>query len=75
MSGIQRFLTSILPSKWAADMEAESRSWMVQCPSCGHARSVWELGGIRWKAAGSPRRYMRCPQCGEAGWHTIARAN
>jgi len=73
MSVIQKLLTSILPSKWAAGMEAESRNWMVRCPSCGHTRSVWELGGIRWKATGNPVRYMLCPQCGKSGWHTVAR--
>jgi transposase-like protein len=71
MTGIQKLLISILPKKWAADMEAESRSWMVRCPSCSFERSVWELGGIRWKAAGNPRRHMHCPQCGNSGWHTI----
>ncbi len=73
MSGIQKLLTSILPRRWAADMEAESRNWMVTCPSCGYARSVWDMGGVRWKAAGTPRRYLTCPQCGKAGWHKVAR--
>ena len=73
MSSIQRFFTSLLPKKWAADMEAESRTWVVRCPSCGFERSIWDLGGIRWKAAGNPRRYLSCPQCGKAGWHTVER--
>ena len=29
-------------------------------------RSVWDTGGIRYKAAGTSRRYMRCPSCGQA---------
>jgi hypothetical protein len=52
-------------------MERESRSWIARCP-CGHARSVWELGGIRWKAKGTPRRLMRCPACGNSSWHLIS---
>ena len=72
MSLFQRLFKAILPPRWAASMEADSRSWMVRC-RCGFARSVWELGGIRWKAAGEPRWYRRCPQCGERSWHKVAR--
>ncbi len=72
MSFSQRLFTAILPRRWAESMEAESRSWMVRCP-CGCERSVWELGGIRWKASGQPRRYMRCPKCGQLAWHSVTR--
>jgi len=54
MTPIQKFLTRMLPEKWAASMEEESRSWIARCPHCGSEKSVWDLGGIRWKAAGSP---------------------
>jgi hypothetical protein len=59
-AGVQRLATEA--------MEAESRGWMVQCPKCGAERSVWEMGGIRYKAAGSPRWYRRCPGCGKLAW-------
>ncbi len=72
MSGIQKFFAAIMPRRWAESMEAHSRSWMVRC-SCGHARSVWDIGGIRWKAAGRPRWYMKCPQCGQRSWHKVSR--
>ena len=74
MSGIQSFLQKILPKKWADDMEAESRNWMARCP-CGHERSIWDLGGVRWKAAGNPRRLLACPACGQNTWHTIIKKN
>ena len=71
MTFLQRFLISIFPKSWADDMEAESRHWMVRC-SCGFERSLWDLGGIRWKAKGSPPRwYMRCSHCGQRSWHTV----
>lgn len=73
MSAIQKLFATFLSPKASADMEAESRSWTLRCPSCGLERSIWEIGGIRWKAAGSPRKYARCPQCRKAGWHTIYR--
>lgn len=53
MTFLQRLLTSMFPGSWADDMEAESRRWMVRC-SCGFERSLWDLGGIRWKAKGGP---------------------
>jgi hypothetical protein len=57
----------------AARMEAESRNWMIRCPACGYERSVWETGGIRYKASGTTRQLRQCPQCGERTWHTIYR--
>jgi hypothetical protein len=46
---------------------------MVRCRSCGFARSIWDLGGIRWKAKGTKWTWGRCPNCGKRGWHTISR--
>lgn len=72
LSLIQRIFVALLPRRWAESMEAHSRSWMVRC-RCGSARSVWESGGIRWKAAGEPRWYRPCPRCGERSWHKVTR--
>lgn len=74
MSRAQRFLTRFGGPELAAAMEAHSRAWLVQCPNCGHERSIWELGGIRYKAAGNPRMRLRCPKCGQAGWHKVYKA-
>ena len=72
MSAIQSFFKAILPRSWAADMEAQSRAWKMRCP-CGCEKSVWEAGGIRWKATGNPKRRMKCPACGETTWHTVTK--
>lgn len=72
MSRIQRIITALVPRSWAASMEAESREWMMQCP-CGYERSLWDAGGIRGKAAGTTRTFLRCPHCGQRTWHTISR--
>ena len=53
-------------------MQTESRSWMIRC-TCGHEKSVWDSGGIRWKARGTPRRFRRCPNCGQTTWHVVYR--
>jgi ribosomal protein S27E len=73
MSWIQNLLTSILPRRWAEEMEAESRTWMLRCKDCDSERSVWEAGGVRWKAAGRPSRLVHCPRCGRITWHTVYR--
>jgi hypothetical protein len=72
MNSLQKFFINIFPKSWAENMLAGSRSWMMRC-ECGFEMSVWEAGGIRWKAAGNPRRYMRCSGCGQSSWHTVYR--
>lgn len=72
MSAIQRLFTRLLPRAWAADMEADSRMWMIRCP-CGYEQSIWDIGGIRWKAVGNSRSFRRCIQCGKLTWHTLYR--
>jgi hypothetical protein len=74
LSGSQRFLTRWVGPETAAAVQAHSRAWLVQCPNCGLERSIWEIGGVRYKAAGNPRRRMRCPRCGQAGWHEVHKA-
>lgn len=71
LSGTQKFIKLFVPSSLFASMEAESRSWMVKCSNCNHERSIWELGGIRWGAAGNPKRKQLCPNCMQMNWHTV----
>jgi hypothetical protein len=73
VSFIQKVITAIVPRSWAQAMEVESRAWQARCEACGLEGSVWELGGIRWKAAGNPRRRLPCPECKHATWHRIER--
>ena len=72
MSLFQRCIAAFLPRRLVEAMEAESRAWIVRC-SCGFEQSVWELGGIRYKAAGQPRWFRKCQQCSQRSWHTISR--
>ncbi len=74
LSFAQRLFTGLVDDETAAAMEAHSRAWLVTCPNCGHVRSIWDLGGIRYKAAGNPRTYQRCPGCGKGGWHRVSKA-
>ena len=73
MNFLQELLMAIVPRRWADEMEAESRSWVLHCNVCGLERSVWEVGGVRWKAAGRSSRRMHCPRCGQTTWQTLCR--
>lgn len=61
----------LLGPEGAVAAEAESRAWLVTCPHCGFSRSVWDMGGVRYKAAGTPRRLLGCRNCGRRGWHQV----
>ena len=74
LSRTQRLVTRLVGPETAAAMEAHSRAWLVRCLKCGHQRSVWELGGIRYKAVGEQRNLMRCPSCGALSWHKMSKA-
>jgi hypothetical protein len=54
-----------------ARMEAESRQWMCRCLTCGTTRSVWEAGGVRYRAAGRSRVLLRCPTCRRLRCHLV----
>ena len=73
MSLIQRCAKLMLPKKWSESLEAESREWMISCP-CGFSRSIWDIGGIRWKAKGERKVLMMCGICRERTLHTISQA-
>lgn len=63
MGKLQELLATLLPDAWAASLESESRSWRMRCP-CGAETSIWDMGGVRWKGAGQPRRVGKCAACG-----------
>lgn len=58
-----RKLINMISPELASRMEAESRKWMMQCPKCGHEVSVWDSGGIRYRASGTVWRLGRCSKC------------
>ena len=70
MSAVQRLAKKLLPKRIVDAMEAESRQWRVVC-ACGHDRSIWDIGGIRYKATGKPRTLLKCPECGKRTWHRV----
>lgn len=74
MSFIQNLFKTLLSKEKAEAMEVESRDWTLECPRCGHEVSVWEVGGIRYKASSNTRgSVIRCQQCGERTLHRLYR--
>lgn len=65
----------LLGPEGAAAAEAQSKAWLLVCPNCGFSRSIWEMGGIRYKATGGTAlKLVHCPSCGQTGWHRTVRA-
>jgi hypothetical protein len=73
MSRLQRFFKWIMPRKWFEAAKADSKLWMVKCP-CGAGRSIWDIGGLRWKGGGKPKTWMRCEACDERRWMTVEKS-
>lgn len=73
MSITQSIILKILPF-WAESIERESREWKVTCLDCKSEKTIWELGGIRWKAASVGKRIrVHCSHCNEPKWSTVSR--
>lgn len=63
MTLIQKMIAR-LPQSWYEAIRSESESWIFTCPECGVARSVWEIGGVRYKAVSVGKRSLVwCLQC------------
>lgn len=70
MNGMQRFFSWLFGS----GVERESREWMVECGHCHHTDSVWDLGGIRYKASGTKRSGGLCRKCGRFSMRRVYRS-
>lgn len=57
------------------EAEADSRAWFMTCGKCGKVSSIWDIGGVRYKAVGRPRSWFWCPACNKGSWSTIQRAD
>jgi uncharacterized Zn finger protein len=67
---LRRFFRFVLPKRAFDAIRAGTREWLIECP-CGYRRDLWEVGGIRYRPAGEPRRLLRCPSCGHVAWHRL----
>jgi len=74
MAGLVHRVVGWLPPNWRSAIERESREWRVRCPGCLRETSIWDLGGVRYKAAGNPSRRLSCPHCSTSFLGAIYRA-
>ena len=51
-------------------MMEDSKRYRFTC-SCGKETSIWDIGGIRYKAAGKPITGVKCPLCGKFSMQKI----
>ena len=64
LKGAEAALARLFPVA-AFDVAEESAGWRIRCLSCDASRSVWEVGGVRWKAASAAKRKLAwCRACG-----------
>ena len=52
-------------------IETESRRWFMRCAHCGFEISVWEYGGMRYRALGTVYRLARCRNCNRIGMFKV----
>ncbi len=73
LSLVQRIVLRLMPGS-AEAIERESRQWIATCPKCGRERSIWELGGVRYKAwSRGLKMGFRCDSCGRFSMHRVER--
>jgi hypothetical protein len=71
---IQKLVVDILPKRWSEAIQTESQSWLLRCSICGITRSVWEAGGIRFRAASIGKSTtVWCAQCGQLRMMAVKR--
>lgn len=73
LSLAQKILKFMTSETMFEKFRQESMRYKFDC-SCGKTSDIWEIGGIRYKAVGKPKNWIRCPHCGKGAMHTIYKA-
>ena len=63
LSQAQKIMKFFSSSERFEKMKSESLQWKFICPVCSREGSLWEAGGIRYKAKGKPKVRLKCPAC------------
>ena len=64
----------LMPKNWRNSAIVDSKRWQTRCTKCQSRSTVWDLGGMRWKAYGEPLTGFRCPVCNTFTMHKITRS-
>ena len=65
---LRDFILRFMSPKLRADVEADSRKWIATCPRCQRTNSMWDVGGMRFRAVGRPSTLVRCMHCGKTSF-------
>jgi|AntRauTorckE6833_2_1112554.scaffolds.fasta_scaffold31464_2 RNase P subunit RPR2 len=61
---LRKILQKILSDNQFQKIKESSKKWFSVCNKCGYSISVWDSGGIRFKAASKGKRVLgSCPDC------------
>lgn len=52
----------------------ESKRYQFDC-NCGKTSSIWDIGGVRYKAYGKPSTLVKCPHCTKIAMRKIYKAD
>ncbi|MDZ4809478.1 MAG: hypothetical protein SGI96_14605 [Bacteroidota bacterium] len=62
LSTAQKILKFFTSKSLFEKMMTDSKLYRFTC-SCGKESSIFDIGGIRYKAYGTPKTGVRCPHC------------
>lgn len=71
LSFAQKIAKALTSAEMFEKLKEESMRYYFVCASCKKESNIWEIGGIKYKAAGKPRTGIRCPGCGKFGMQAI----
>ena len=72
MNRLQKIILSLFSPQKITEIQDESQRWHMICPRCGWKISVWDAGGIRWKATSYRKKTRgRCGGCGQSVWFAV----
>ena len=70
---MRAFIMRFMSAETRQKAETESRAWIGTCKHYGAENSIWDVGGLRYGAAGKPTKLVRCPKCRKVGPHTFTK--
>ena len=70
---LRDLILRLLPTRWGAAAVASSREWRVEFSGCPHHSTIWDIGGLRWKARGAFTTVAWCPTCGKMSKARVSR--
>lgn len=71
LSFAQKIAKALTSAATFEKLKEESMRYYFVCAKCGKESNIWEIGGIRYKAAGKPLTSIMCPGCGKFGMQAI----